>query len=124
MITLDLSKAKLAEDLGSYKEKVAEIHDMIRNKTGAGNDFLGWVELPENYDKAEVELIKKTAANLKEKTDVSDIDNIKLGSKVHHPKFGTGTVVALKGPDVTIAFDNQGIKTINKEYTTIDLIKE
>ena len=34
MITLDLSKAKLAEDLGSYKEKVAEIHDMIRNKTG------------------------------------------------------------------------------------------
>ena len=42
--------------------------------------------------------------------------NIKLGSKVHHPKFGTGTVVALKGPDVTIAFDNQGIKTINKEY--------
>ena len=29
MITLDLSKAKLAEDLGSYKEKVAEIHDMI-----------------------------------------------------------------------------------------------
>lgn len=32
MITLDLSKAKLAEDLGSYKEKVAEIHDMIRNK--------------------------------------------------------------------------------------------
>ena len=26
MITLDLSKAKLAEDLGSYKEKVAEIH--------------------------------------------------------------------------------------------------
>ena len=55
MITLDLSKAKLAEDLGSYKEKVAEIHDMIRNKTGAGNDFLGWVELPENYDKEEVQ---------------------------------------------------------------------
>ena len=40
MITLDLSKAKLAEDLGSYKEKVAEIHDMIRNKTGAGNELL------------------------------------------------------------------------------------
>ena len=39
MITLDLSKAKLAEDLGSYKEKVAEIHDMIRNKTGAGSYY-------------------------------------------------------------------------------------
>ena len=53
MITLDLSKAKLNEDLGSYKDKVAEIHDMIHNKTGAGNDFLGWVELPENFDKEE-----------------------------------------------------------------------
>ena len=62
MITLDLSKAKLAEDLGSYKEKVAEIHDMIRNKTGAGNDFLGWVELPENYDKEEFARIQKAAA--------------------------------------------------------------
>ena len=70
MITLDLSKAKLAEDLGSYKEKVAEIHDMIRNKTGAGNDFLGWVELPENYDKEEVQLMKETAAKLREKVDV------------------------------------------------------
>lgn len=67
MITLDLSKAKLNENLESYKDTVKEIHDMIHNKTGAGNDFLGWVELPENYDKAEVELIKKTAANLKKK---------------------------------------------------------
>ena len=67
MITLDLSKAKLSEDLESYKDKVKEIHDMIHNKTGAGNDFLGWVELPENYDKAEVELIKETAASLRKK---------------------------------------------------------
>lgn len=70
MITLDLSKAKLNENLESYKDTVKEIHDMIHNKTGAGNDFLGWVELPENYDKAEVELIKETAAKLREKTDV------------------------------------------------------
>ena len=60
---------------------------------------------------------------IKQKTDIADLDNIKLGSKIHHPKFGTGTVVAVKGPDITIAFDNQGIKTINKEYTTIDVIK-
>ena len=38
MITLDLSKAKLSEDLESYKDKVKEIHDMIHNKTGAGKD--------------------------------------------------------------------------------------
>lgn len=69
------------------------------------------------------EMAKKANATIKQKTDVTDLDNIKLGSKIHHPKFGTGTVVAVKGPDITIAFDNQGIKTINKEYTTIDVIK-
>ena len=69
------------------------------------------------------EMAKKTNATIKQKTDIADLDNIKLGSKIHHPKFGTGTVVAVKGPDITIAFDNQGIKTINKEYTTIDVIK-
>ena len=69
------------------------------------------------------EIAKKANATIKQKTDIADLDNIKLGSKIHHPKFGTGTVVAVKGPDITIAFDNQGIKTINKEYTTIDVIK-
>ena len=43
---------------------------MIQNKTGAGNDFLGWVELPENFDKEEVQLMKETAAKLREKVDV------------------------------------------------------
>lgn len=69
------------------------------------------------------EIAKKANATIKQKTDIADLDNIKLGSKIHHPKFGTGTVVAVKGPDITIAFDNQGIKTINKEYTIIDVIK-
>ena len=70
MITLDLSKAKLNEDLGSYKDKVAEIHEMIHNKTGAGNDFLGWLSLPEDHNKEEVKAIKEKAAQLREKTDV------------------------------------------------------
>ena len=65
---------------------------------------------------------KKANAIIKSSSNESNIYNLKLGAKVHHPKFGLGTVVALKGPDVTIAFDNQGIKTINKEYTTLDLV--
>ncbi len=70
-----------------------------------------------------IEAAKKAKATIKDTSVESNIDDFKLGSKVHHPKFGLGTIVALKGPDVTIAFDNQGIKTINKEYTTLDLIK-
>ncbi len=70
MIKVDLSHANLAEDLNDYKDKVAEIHDMIHNKTGAGNDFLGWVELPTNYDKDEAARIKAKAAELSKEIDV------------------------------------------------------
>ena len=70
MINLDLSQAKLTEDLADYTDEVAKIHDMIHNKTGAGSDFLGWVDLPVNYDKDEVEEILKKAAELKEEVDV------------------------------------------------------
>ena len=70
-----------------------------------------------------IQVAKKVNATIKNASNESNIDDLKLGAKVHHPKFGLGTIVALKGPDVTIAFDNQGIKTINKEYTTLDLIK-
>jgi DNA helicase-2/ATP-dependent DNA helicase PcrA len=51
-----------------------------------------------------------------------DIPDIKLGCKVHHQKFGVGTVVSVQGSNVTIAFENKGIKIINKDYTTLDVI--
>ncbi len=70
MISLDLSKAKLTEDLSDYAQKVADVHAMLKEGTGAGSDFLGWLTLPEDHDKAEVELIKKTAAKLREEVDV------------------------------------------------------
>ena len=66
---------------------------------------------------------KKINATDKNKNVEAEPDDIKLGSKVYHPKFGRGTVVSAAGSDVTIAFENQGIKKINKEYTTLDLIK-
>ena len=67
-------------------------------------------------------IAKKVNATVKDTTKETNIDDIKPGVKVHHPKFGVGTVVMMKGTDVTIAFDNQGLKTINKEYTTLDLL--
>lgn len=64
----------------------------------------------------------KVNATVKDSTKETNPDDIKLGSKVHHPKFGVGTVVSVIGSDVTIAFDQQGIKKINKEYTTLDIL--
>ena len=42
----------------------------LHNKTGAGNDFLGWVDLPVNYDKEEFVRIKKAAERIKKTCDV------------------------------------------------------
>ena len=64
MIKVDLSYANLPEDLESYKDEVAKIHETIHNGTGAGNDFLGWRDLPTNYDKDEVARMKAKAESL------------------------------------------------------------
>ena len=49
---------------------VDQAHKMIHEKTGLGNDFLGWVELPKNYNKEEFDRIKKAAEKIKSDTDV------------------------------------------------------
>ncbi len=40
-------------------------HDTLNGKTGAGNEFLGWVDLPVGYDKAEFTRVKEAAARIK-----------------------------------------------------------
>lgn len=82
----------------------------------------------DKYTKKYMNNINRTAvaskvnATVKDSSKETDIDDIKLGSKVHHPKFGVGTVVTMMGSELTIAFDQQGIKKINKEYTTLDIL--
>jgi len=49
---------------------VESAHNMLHNKTGAGNDFLGWVNLPNDYDKEEFERIKKAAEKIRSNSDV------------------------------------------------------
>ena len=57
-------------DLPGLIPQVEIAHNLIENKSGAGNDFLGWVDLPFNYDKKEFARIKKAAEKIKSDTDV------------------------------------------------------
>ncbi|MGM0523832.1 MAG: glucose-6-phosphate isomerase [Bacillota bacterium] len=57
-------------ELDYLKAPVKLAHDMVHNQTGAGSDFLGWVDLPENYDKEEFARIKKSADKIKSDSDV------------------------------------------------------
>lgn len=70
MIQLDLSKTKIEKELLNYTDKVKEMHTMIHKKTGKGNEFLGWVTLPQDYDKEEFSLIKETATKIRKEIDV------------------------------------------------------
>lgn len=57
-------------DLKGLETQVSAAHDLIHNKNGLGNDFLGWVTLPQDYDKQEFARIKAAAEKIKNDTDV------------------------------------------------------
>ncbi len=72
-LELDISKAKpfiedkLYEDL---KKEVIKAHEVLRSKNGAGNDFLGWLDLPVAYDSREFERIKVAAKRIQDQSQV------------------------------------------------------
>lgn len=70
-ITLDYSKTGVkAYELEYLAPQVQAAHNMLHNKTGAGSDFLGWIDLPINYDKEEFARIQKAADKIKDDSDI------------------------------------------------------
>ena len=53
-----------------YKENVEQIHKELHKRANDENDFVGWLELPTNYDKEEFERIKKAAQRIREDSEV------------------------------------------------------
>lgn len=72
-VTFDYSKASafISDEELSYMEKlVGDAKDVLVAKNGAGNDFLGWIDLPVDYDKEEFARIKKAAEKIQSDSDV------------------------------------------------------
>ncbi len=72
-IVFDYSRAAAfvsAEEMENMKATVMCANDVLRNKSGAGNDFLGWIDLPVDYDKEEFLRIKKAAEKIQKDSDV------------------------------------------------------
>ncbi len=57
-------------DLKGLETQVLAAHNTVNNKDGLGNDFLGWVTLPFDYDKEEFARIKKAAEKIRKDTDI------------------------------------------------------
>ena len=72
-IRLDFSKALEyfnEHELEQQKDIVNSIHHTIYEATGAGSDFLGWIDLPVDYDKEELLRILEASKRVKENSDV------------------------------------------------------
>ncbi len=72
-VTFDFSVAKKFvsdTELEMMKSLTVTAKDQLIDKTGAGNDFLGWIDLPVDYDKEEFARIQKAAAKIKKDSDV------------------------------------------------------
>lgn len=72
-ISLDLSKVSSyveQTEIERMQGMVKSVHEDLHNKTGEGNDFVGWIDLPINYDKVEFARIKKSAEKIKSDSDV------------------------------------------------------
>ena len=72
-ITFDYSKAAgfiSEEEVGYMKKLVNDAKELLVSKTGAGNDFLGWIDLPVDYDKEEFGRIQKSAEKIQSDSEV------------------------------------------------------
>ncbi|WP_025027340.1 glucose-6-phosphate isomerase [Caldalkalibacillus mannanilyticus] len=72
------------EELSYQKDLVRAAHEMLHNKTGPGSDYLGWVDLPQNYDREEFARIQQAAARITEQSEalvVVGIGGSYLGAK-------------------------------------------
>lgn len=66
---VDFSNVNL-EKLENYEKRALEAFDTLMKRDGEGNDFLGWIDRPVDYDKDEFERIKKASQRIRENSDV------------------------------------------------------
>lgn len=72
-LDLDISQTKSffnSKEYESTKKDVLAAHKLLRSKQGAGNDFLGWLDLPVEYNKEEVAQIVRAAQKIQQQSQV------------------------------------------------------
>lgn len=67
---IELQNAGVIDKLSDIKEELLKAEETLLEGKGEGNDFLGWIDLPINYDKDEFERIKKAAEKIRKDSDV------------------------------------------------------
>ena len=113
-ITFDYAKAASfvnADEVEMMSRQAVAAREVLVSKTGAGNDFLGWIDLPVDYDKEEFSRIKKAAAKIKEDSEVLVVIGIGgsyLGARaaiefLRHSFYNTVSKEIRKTPEIYFA---------------------
>ncbi|MBE5934047.1 MAG: glucose-6-phosphate isomerase, partial [Lachnospiraceae bacterium] len=102
------------EDVAAMSSRVEAAKKTLLEKTGEGNDFLGWIDLPVDYDKEEFARIKKAAEKIKSDSDVLVVIGIGgsyLGARaaieaLRHSFYNSVTKEVRKTPEIYYCGNN------------------
>ena len=110
------------EEIFGYQEEIDQNHKAIINKTGKGNDHLGWVALPSEIDEELIISIKKTATCIAKKAEVFVVIGIGgsyLGARAVIEALNNNFSMLSPGKNPVILYAGQNI---GEDYLT-DLLK-
>ena len=137
MLRFDYSKAEAfisGEEINAMKDATELAAKALHDGTGLGNDFLGWVNLPNNYDKEEFQRIKVSADKIKSDSDVLVVVGIGgsyLGAKAAID-FVTGpfynytakTQIVFAGNNISPNYLNSLIECLDKKEVSLNVISK
>jgi len=137
-VTFDYSKAGSfisEEEIGYMKKLTLDAKETLVSKTGAGNDFLGWIDLPVDYDKEEFARIKEAAAKIREDSDVlvvAGIGGSYLGARAvieavkgqFHNELENGLKIYFCGNSISPTYLNNIISLCKGKRFSINVISK
>ena len=130
-----LAKFIRPEEYDTIFPQVELAHQQLESRSGAGNDFLGWLDLPVNYDKEEFARIKEAAKKIREDSDVllvAGIGGSYLGARavveavkgLYHNDTEDGLKIYFCGNTISPTYLNDIIKVTNGKRFSINVISK
>ena len=130
-----LAKFIRPEEYDTIFPQVELAHQQLESRSGAGNDFLGWLDLPVNYDKEEFARIKEAAKKIREDSDVllvAGIGGSYLGARavveavkgLYHNDTEDGLKIYFYGNTISPTYLNDIIKVTKGKRFSINVISK
>ena len=122
------------EEIKNIAPQVKVAHDTLMNGTGAGNDFLGWIDLPVNYDKEEFSRIEKAAEKIRRDSDVLVVIGIGgsyLGAKAAIDfltgpfyNYNAKTQIIFAGNNISPNYLNSVLECLEEKDVSLNIISK